>query len=266
MEAYKLSIYAVDGSGRNALHYSLGNAETSQQPEKVKLLLKSRSSKIIDGVDNEKKSPLDQLSENAMKLDPTQSAERANTCKCLIYVLKSNPTPTPKFLRTMQSFPDWLKERAVTTNEVQKLLNQKITQRVPTAILLLDFYILVSTILCFRYVTWNYLENRCNEDEDCLSQKCFLANATVMEKCQEMAREEAQSYIEQREERAEILPRITLFVGVYCGTASVYMFVGNLLFVNLFAHSTMTYDSSDILHRSINRCHIFSREANDIVC
>ncbi|MEM7589729.1 MAG: hypothetical protein AAF320_06215 [Myxococcota bacterium] len=69
-----------------------------------------------------------------------------NVQKCLEYLLNAEPTPTADFFTALQSLPDWLKDGAVVMPVVQHLLNEKISQRFPTFILMLDFYVLVVII------------------------------------------------------------------------------------------------------------------------
>ena len=47
-----------------------------------------------------------------------------------------------KFLVGVQNMPEWLRDVAVSTPTMQKILNSKISSRFPTMILLLDFYFL----------------------------------------------------------------------------------------------------------------------------
>jgi hypothetical protein len=69
--------------------------------------------------------------------------------------LNFNPDPTADFFTTLQSLPDWLRELAVVTPDtpdVQLLLNEKIGQRVPTGVLLADFFVQMLAI-GFDFVT-----------------------------------------------------------------------------------------------------------------
>ena len=56
-------------------------------------------------------------------------------------LLSFNPDPTADFFTALQALPDWLQERAVVMQSVQKLLNRKIAQRFPTGVLLSDFFV-----------------------------------------------------------------------------------------------------------------------------
>ena len=61
--------------------------------------------------------------------------------ECLQRFLKAKPNPTADFFTALQSLPESLREKAVLIRVVQELLNKKIGQRFPTAILLLDLYL-----------------------------------------------------------------------------------------------------------------------------
>jgi len=65
--------------------------------------------------------------------------KRESVLRCLEHLLNAEPEPTADFFTALQSLPEWLSERAVVMTVVQNLLNEKISQRFPTAVLLLDF-------------------------------------------------------------------------------------------------------------------------------
>jgi hypothetical protein len=67
--------------------------------------------------------------------------KRDSVLRCLEHLLNAEPEPTADFFTALQSLPEWLGERAVVMAVVQNLLNEKISQRFPTAVLLLDFVV-----------------------------------------------------------------------------------------------------------------------------
>ena len=91
-------------------------------------------------------------------------------------MLNAEPDPTADFLTALQSLPDWLGERAVVMPVVQNLLNEKISQRFPTAVLMLDFYVLVMTILFYFTSVQESINLRFDDTEggDALSFKQVL--------------------------------------------------------------------------------------------
>jgi hypothetical protein len=83
-------------------------------------------------------------------------SNRASVQKCLEHLLSANPDPTADFFTALQSLPDWLSERSVVMPSVQVLLNEKISQRFPTMVLMSDFYFLVLIIV---FYSWNVAES-----------------------------------------------------------------------------------------------------------
>lgn len=160
------SIIATDRKGRTPLHFALGNAERPASPAVVRLLL-SQNPDIVNSIDNEgSQLPLHLLATRAHALKPDQMAERENAQKCLDLYLNAEPKPTADFLTALQSLPDWLSDRAVVAPVVQSLLNEKISQRFPTAVILLDFYFLCAIIITFSVTTKEAIDRRFDDDRD----------------------------------------------------------------------------------------------------
>ena len=72
--------------------------------------------------------------------------------ECLKRFLEAKPEPTADFFTALQSLPESLREKAVLMRVVQELLNKKIGQRFPTALLLLDLYLQAIVVVCYTLV------------------------------------------------------------------------------------------------------------------
>lgn len=164
-EAYPEAIKTKDKRNRTPLHFALSNAGRKTVPAAVRLLL-SLDPDIVDSIDKGP-LPLRVLAEYALtikKEDEKREEKRESVRRCLEHLLNANPEPTADFLTALQSLPDWLSERAVVLPVVQIILNEKISQRFPTAVLMLDFYVLVMIIYSYSVNVVQSIENRSDED------------------------------------------------------------------------------------------------------
>lgn len=161
-EAYPEAIKTKDKRNRTPLHFALSNAGRKTVPSAVRLLL-SLNKSIVNSIDKGP-LPLRVLAEYAktIKDDETIHEKRESVQKCLVYLLNAEPDPTADFLTALQSLPDWLSERAVVMPVVQNLLNEKIAHRFPTFILMLDFYVLMMTIVSYALNVVQSIEKRTN--------------------------------------------------------------------------------------------------------
>lgn len=140
-EAYPDAITARDSRQRTPLHFALSNAGRRTVPAAVRLLL-SLNKSIVNSI-NKGPLPLRVLAEYASTIrkdDANREEKYESVHRCLDHLLQARPEPTADFFTALQSLPDWLEEAAVVMPVVQNLLNEKISQRFPTAVLLLDFY------------------------------------------------------------------------------------------------------------------------------
>ena len=163
LEAVPASTTAVDFKGRTPLHFAMGNAEKSYAPMIVELLLQ-QNPVVVNDIDNDGQLPLQLLANEAKKIPPDGKAQdrRDNTMKCLDHFL-SVPVSidaSADFLNGLKNLPNWLLDHAVISEPVQKMLNEKIAQRFPTAILLLDGIFLIVIIISFRQAISEYLDFR----------------------------------------------------------------------------------------------------------
>jgi len=69
-------------------------------------------------------------------------------------------------LTTLQSLPDWLSERAVVMPVVQILLNEKISRRFPTGVLMMDLTMQVMIILQYSFAVVESIKLRFGEDAE----------------------------------------------------------------------------------------------------
>lgn len=137
------AITTNDRRGRTPLHFALSNAGRKAAPAAVRLLL-SLNRDLVNSVGGGP-LPLRVLAEFAATVKNDEE-QRESVESCLKYLLAAKPNPTADFFTALQSLPDFLQERAVVMRVVQELLNEKMAQRFPTAILLLDFYMQMVTV------------------------------------------------------------------------------------------------------------------------
>mmetsp|Transcript_50526 Transcript_50526/g.152217 ORF Transcript_50526/g.152217 Transcript_50526/m.152217 type:complete len:851 (-) Transcript_50526:98-2650(-) len=170
------SITATDRKGRTPLHFALGNADRPASPAVVRLLL-SQNREVVNATDKEGgQLPLHLLATRANTLNEGQKPERDNAEKCLLLYLGAEPKPTADFLTALQALPDWLGERAVVHPIVQGLLNEKISQRFPTAVILLDFYFLIIVIATYSVTVLEAINQRYSAPEGALPSEKALPN------------------------------------------------------------------------------------------
>jgi hypothetical protein len=146
--AFPEAISTLDRWGRTPLHFALSNAGRKEAPAAVRLLL-SLDKNVVNSVGGGR-LPLRVLSEFSVSLKKTGDDEQREAVQsCVALLLGANPDPTADFFTTLQSLPNWLQERAVVMRVVQMLLNEKIAQRFPTLILMLDFYVQVVVVAAY---------------------------------------------------------------------------------------------------------------------
>lgn len=160
-DAYPEAIHTKDRRQRTPLHFALSNAGRKTVPSAVRLLL-SLNNDIVNSIDGGP-LPLRVLSEYTATIkmnDEKRNEKRESVQKCLEYILNAHPDPTADFLTTLQSLPDWLSERAVVMPVVQILLNEKISRRFPTGVLMMDFYMIIMIIVSYSFNVVNSIERR----------------------------------------------------------------------------------------------------------
>jgi hypothetical protein len=160
-DAYPDGITTMDNRVRTPLHFALSNAGRPAAPAAVRLLL-SLNKEIVNSID-EGPLPLRVLAGYALTVKH-EDEPRDSVHRCLEHLLNAEPDPTADFLTALQSLPDWLSERAVVVPVVQHLLNEKISQRFPTAVLMLDFYVLAMIIIFYSLSFVKSIEKRTNPE------------------------------------------------------------------------------------------------------
>jgi len=138
------TITATDNRGRTPLHFALGNADRPASPGVVGLLL-SQNPAVVNSVDLEGNLPIHLLATRAQAIKEHEKEKCTNCQECFSLYLDAHPRATADLLTALQSLPDWLRDSAVLSPVVQKILNIKISRRFPTAVTLLDmvFYVIV---------------------------------------------------------------------------------------------------------------------------
>jgi hypothetical protein len=162
-DTYPEAITTKDINERTPLHFALSNAGRRAAPSAVRLLL-SLNRDIVNSID-EGPLPLRVLAGYAATVKDDDET-RDSVHRCLEHLLNAEPDPTADFLTALQSLPDWLSERAVVVPIVQNLLNEKISQRFPTAVLMLDFYVLTMIIISYSMNFVDSIRKRTDEDKD----------------------------------------------------------------------------------------------------
>lgn len=155
---------ARDRNGRTPLHFALSNAGRKASPGAVRHLLNLDNTLANS---NNGPLPLRVLAEfsQGLKKSGNVDADRPSVEQCLEFLLNANPEPTADFFTALQSLPDWLSEQAVVMPSVQVLLNEKISQRFPTAVLLLDFYFLAMIIVSYSINVVHSIKLRFDQDK-----------------------------------------------------------------------------------------------------
>lgn len=155
------TITATDNRGRTPLHFALGNADRPASPGVVGLLL-SQNPGVVNSIDLEGNLPIHLLATRAQAINEDESDKCANCQACFSLYLNAQPSPTADLLTALQSLPEWLRDYAVLSQVVQKILNMKISQRFPTAVTVLDFFFYIMVITFFQLAVIDSLEDRYN--------------------------------------------------------------------------------------------------------
>ncbi|KAG7351184.1 ankyrin repeat domain protein [Nitzschia inconspicua] len=169
-DAYSDAITTPDRRGRTPLHFALSNAGRKASPAAVRVLLSLNEDQVNSM--NGGPLPLRVLSEYAATLKEDEE-QRESVENCLKYLLAAKPDPTADFFTALQSLPSFLQERAVVMRVVQELLNEKIAQRFPTAILLLDFYMQMLVVVFYSLAVEQSINRRFGGAADTSSDTAY---------------------------------------------------------------------------------------------
>jgi Ankyrin repeats (3 copies) len=166
--AYPEAIARKENNGRTPLHLTMSNAYRDASPGVLNFLLQHESHDSSNMRDNEGNSPLHLLKLGIKNQKNVEEFEKHmhNFAECLKLYLASSPELSPDFLASLQALPDWLQEVAVVSPHVRDILNEKIIQRFPTSILMLDGYMLICIIVCFEIATIQSIDKRFSNEFD----------------------------------------------------------------------------------------------------
>jgi hypothetical protein len=186
IDANPHALLALDDAGRPPLHFLMENADKPNAVMAMALLIeydRGMTESFINIMDNSGRLPvhcivMQSLSlRKAMKVARTpketaQVREREESLKqCLNLYLDAEPDAGAIFLTTVQAMPSWLIDSAITNSYLQNVLNEMITKRFPTAILLIDLYLLILMIVVFWVASSRCISSR----DDCgYNQKNLL--------------------------------------------------------------------------------------------
>mmetsp|Transcript_45096 Transcript_45096/g.94562 ORF Transcript_45096/g.94562 Transcript_45096/m.94562 type:complete len:894 (+) Transcript_45096:64-2745(+) len=164
LENYPESITKRENKGRNPLHLAMVNAHRKSSPKVVGFLLEKNAPEIINAYDDEHHLPIHLLA-MASKFPEEKVLERKNAANCLTLYLNARPKASADFLTAVQTLPEWLRDIAVISDHIQNILNQKIVQRFPTMILILDAVCLLCVIVLFEVTTSNTINYLFTQDD-----------------------------------------------------------------------------------------------------
>jgi len=158
--AYPESLSTKENKGRTPMHLAMVNAHRDASPGVLGFLLENEGAKTVNMRDHEGNLPLHLLTLGLKGLNLDEPEKLHNVGECLKLYLAASPEASPDFLAALQDLPEWLQEVAVVSPHVRRILNQKIIQRFPTSILMLDGYMLMVLIICFEIATTNHIDHR----------------------------------------------------------------------------------------------------------
>jgi len=165
-DAYPDSITARENKGRTPMHLTMSNAKSDASPAGLNFLIENHASFNVR--DNEGNTPLHSLTlgvKNAKSSGLDDHEKMHNVAECLRIYLAASPETSHDFLASLQALPDWLQEVAVVSPHVRDVLNEKIAQRFPTSILMLDGYMLSIIIVSFEIATTYHINRRFGKED-----------------------------------------------------------------------------------------------------
>jgi hypothetical protein len=152
-DAYPDSLTAKENKGRTPMHLAMVNAHRDASPGVINFLLEHSGSELVNLRDYDGYLPLHLLALGLKGFKADEPEQRSNVSECLKMYLAAEPTASADFLTALQDLPDWLQDVAVVSPHVRNILNKKIVQRFPTAVLMMDGYFLLIIIVFFEIAT-----------------------------------------------------------------------------------------------------------------
>ena len=148
------------------MHLAMVNAHRDAIPSVLRFLLDHpQSRETINTRDQDGYLPLHLLALGLRGYRADDPVKRANVAESLAMYLDAKPHAAADFLTAIQDLPDWLQDRAVVSQHVRNVLNEKIVRPLPASILMLDGYVLVMIIICFGISTSNHIDLRFEPDQ-----------------------------------------------------------------------------------------------------
>jgi hypothetical protein len=163
-DAYPEGITVRESKGRTPMHLAMSNTHRETSPGVLSFLIENEGQFTFKMRDDEGNTPLHMLNLGLKDVDVDDPENMHHAAECLKLYLGSSPEPSPDFLASLQALPEWLQEVAVVSPHVRDILNEKIVQRFPTSILMLDGYMLAVIIVCFEIATTYHIDRRFDLD------------------------------------------------------------------------------------------------------
>lgn len=168
ISAHPKSLHVTDMNGFLPLHYAMGNCEREDCAAAVALLLERDNG--VKNIDFEhKQHPLYVLGNRAnkfLKRKTKSGAGQANALNSMNLFLDLGPMPTTNFFAALHTMPTWLLEKAVVHPKVQELLNDRISKRFPTTVMMVDFYALFTVLISFAFLSIEFIDVRADESSE----------------------------------------------------------------------------------------------------
>ena len=127
----------------------------------------SVSPRSVDVVDRNSSLPLRLLAIKTASSTHETEPYHENAQKILELYLGADPIYNSDFLTALQALPEWLRDRAVTTKSVQIKLNQIIATRLPSALMIGDFFGYIAIIISFYLGVTCTIQNRMPTEATC---------------------------------------------------------------------------------------------------
>eukprot|EP00545_Synedropsis_sp_CCMP1620_P004645 CAMPEP_0119005156 /NCGR_PEP_ID=MMETSP1176-20130426/1557_1 /TAXON_ID=265551 /ORGANISM="Synedropsis recta cf, Strain CCMP1620" /LENGTH=861 /DNA_ID=CAMNT_0006956929 /DNA_START=352 /DNA_END=2937 /DNA_ORIENTATION=+ len=166
-EAYPDSLIAKENKGRTPVHLAMVNAHRDASPGVISFLLEHSGNRaeLVNLRDHDGYLPLHLLALGLKGFKADEPNQRNNVAECLKMYLGAEPRASADFLTALQDLPDWLQDVAVVSPHVRSILNRKIVQRFPTAVLMLDGYCLLLIIIFFEIASSANIDARFTGEE-----------------------------------------------------------------------------------------------------
>lgn len=175
VDVYPESLEAKENKWRTPMHLAMVNAHRDASPNVIRFLLEHAVSKAtVNARDQDGYLPLHLLALGLRGYRANDPSKRSNVSECLSMYLNAEPVAAADFLTAIQDLPDWLQDTAVVSKHVRNVLNEKIIQRFPTSILMLDGYFLIVIIICFELTTRNHINIQLGEGYENTTQGALV--------------------------------------------------------------------------------------------